>query len=208
MERSSDITADGKAVEAEIGEDHLALSGGQVHPVERPACAVVDTLTSAADSSAATMIVPGMPPETRKLPSAGGPSGERSQVLTCPAPPEADTRRIRRARTRCRPSPLGTRRAVRLGERLGVEEANEVVVAADGQRLPVGAEPGTDGARHLERGLQLAVGQVEDVDPAAGEGRDQRDQLTVGVDVDLGVVTSSGVSISRIDVARRERRRR
>ena len=56
-----------------------------------------------------------------------------------------------------------------LGEVLGVVDADEVVAAADGQQRAVGAELQLPGAGHVQGGPRRAVGEVEDVEPPAGQ---------------------------------------
>ena len=85
-----------------------------------------------------------------------------------------------------------------LDELIGVVEADQAVLAGDGQDAPVGAELRNSRVAELERLSNLTGLHVDDVDPSRASGETSAASFPVGSISKSQYSTPAGVSISRI----------
>ena len=143
-------------MKAEAGEDFLVLSGGEVHSVERSAitrvhvhqrCRLIGGDAEPAwKASRDVKVAQCCGAFGREVPGPDMAGGGRDK-----------TRSVGRE---CQPEWLARHagKTLRLGERAGVEDANEVVVATHCEHAAVGAELRERGCRHLELGSHHTTG--------------------------------------------------
>ena len=138
------------------------------------------------DSSAATTRRSSKPPGTWKLPRAGGPVGEMSQVRTSPVLAD-DRREPSGAKKIWNGPPEVPASRILLDEVIGVVEADQAVVASDGQDAPVGAELRKVRVAELERPSNLTGRHVDDVDAS------RRGVSTSAASFPVGSISKSSV---------------